>query len=160
VQPDGPLAALSRLCTVLHKQNLPMQLLLACAVARHPATRACVNVRYNNAALQGTHHILRPLHLLVSMPPVGLNARPLHLLVSMPILMLNKTWWLQVNKALTYYAYEDVAPAAVLDSRKVAGETQYLVAWRDDAEDSWVPAEHVSEEVRNETPKTCNIMWL
>jgi hypothetical protein len=54
----------------------------------------------------------------------------------------------EVNKALTYYAYEDVAPAAVLDRRRVAGAVQYLVAWRDGAEDAWVGAEFVSEEVR------------
>ena len=52
-----------------------------------------------------------------------------------------------MNKALTYFTYEDVAPAAVLSHRKVGGKTQYLVAWRDDAEDSWVPEDMVSEEV-------------
>jgi hypothetical protein len=53
----------------------------------------------------------------------------------------------EVNKALTYFTYEDVAPAAVLASRKVEGQKQYLVQWRDDSEDSWVAEEFVSAEV-------------
>ena len=54
----------------------------------------------------------------------------------------------EVSKALVYFTYEDVAPAAVLADRKVGGQTQYLIAWRDGAEDAWVPADFVSEEVR------------
>lgn len=58
----------------------------------------------------------------------------------------------QVSKALMYFLYEDVAPAAVLRKRKPAigedGPTMYLVRFRDGSEDSWLPAEFLSEEVR------------
>lgn len=67
---------------------------------------------------------------------------------------------MQVAKALTYFLYEDVAPAAVLRKRKPAigedGPTMYLVRWRDGAEDSWLPADSLSSEVCN-SPIT-NIM--
>lgn len=53
----------------------------------------------------------------------------------------------EVSKALIYFEYEDVAPAAVLDSRTVDGNLEYLVQWRDAVEDSWVPVHHVSDEV-------------
>lgn len=57
----------------------------------------------------------------------------------------------QVAKAFTYFQYEDVVPAAVLHKRTPAvgedGPTMYLISWRDDAPDSWVPEEFVSDEV-------------
>lgn len=53
----------------------------------------------------------------------------------------------EVSKAVTYFSYEDVAPAAVLALRKVEGQKQYLVQWRDDFEDSWVAEEFMSAEV-------------
>lgn len=58
----------------------------------------------------------------------------------------------QVAKALTYFQYEDVVPAAVLRKRTPAvgddSPTMYLIRWRDDVPDSWVPEEFVSDEVR------------
>lgn len=54
----------------------------------------------------------------------------------------------EVSKALTYFTFEDVAPAAILDTRSVEGERQYLVQWSDDADDEWVPAAFVSPDVR------------
>ena len=57
----------------------------------------------------------------------------------------------QVAKALTYFVYEDVAPAAVLRKRKPAigeeGPVMYLVRWRDGSEDSWLPEDFLSNEV-------------
>ena len=58
----------------------------------------------------------------------------------------------EVNKSLIYFEYEDVAPAALLNKRTVDGAVQYLVSWRDDVEDSWVPAALISEEVQ---PHSC-----
>jgi hypothetical protein len=58
----------------------------------------------------------------------------------------------QVSKALTYFLYEDVAPAAVLRKRAPAigedGPTMFLVRWRDGAEDSWLPEDSLSDEAR------------
>lgn len=58
----------------------------------------------------------------------------------------------QVAKALTYFQFEDVAPAAVLRKRTPAvgddSPVMYLISWRDDSPDSWVPEEFVSDEVR------------
>eukprot|EP01025_Chloroclados_australasicus_P041405 TRINITY_DN4385_c0_g1_i2.p1 TRINITY_DN4385_c0_g1~~TRINITY_DN4385_c0_g1_i2.p1 ORF type:complete len:163 (+),score=31.06 TRINITY_DN4385_c0_g1_i2:154-642(+) len=56
----------------------------------------------------------------------------------------------EVNRALTYFVYEDVAPAAVLDKRESDGQVQYLVKWRDGSDDSWVPESMTSEEVRQD----------
>jgi signal recognition particle 43 kDa protein len=53
----------------------------------------------------------------------------------------------EVNKALIYFEFEDVAPAALLDRRTVDGNIEYLVQWRDDVEDTWVPAHLISDEV-------------
>eukprot|EP00892_Ulva_mutabilis_P008942 jgi/Ulvmu1/641/UM010_0011.1 len=59
-----------------------------------------------------------------------------------------------VAKALTYFQYEDVVPAAVLRKRVPAvgeeGPVMYLISWRDDAPDSWVPEEFVSDEVKED----------
>jgi signal recognition particle 43 kDa protein len=57
----------------------------------------------------------------------------------------------EVSKSLTYHVYEDVAPAAVL-AKKGGSDgghgAMYLVRWRDGSEDSWVPKDFLSTEVR------------
>lgn len=56
----------------------------------------------------------------------------------------------RVINTLTDDMYESFEPVAILDMRTIGDEKEFLVQWPDDAEDSWVPEQDVSDDIRED----------